>query len=149
KFVEDMYAAFTPLHGHPQFDWIVLDTPPSVSLFTRAALAVAEYVLVPARARRSSVRGTISMLRARKAMGALMGRTPAGIGGLVTHWGEESGSESAIVRLNTALRSSDSQLLDVHIPLSTAIESNPGAAWSARQKYEELVTEVMQYADKG
>lgn len=149
KFVEDLYTAFAPDHGHPKYDWILLDTPPAISLFTRAALAVADYVLVPARARRSSVRGTISILRARQAMAALMGHTPAIIGGLLTHWGEEAASEPAVLRLNTALRSSNAELLDIRIPLSTAIESNPTAAWSARQKYEELVTEVMRYVDNG
>ena len=47
SFVEALYTAFAPQEGHLLYDWIILDTPPSVSLFTRAALAAADYILTP------------------------------------------------------------------------------------------------------
>lgn len=145
KFVAGLYEAFAPEQGYPQFDWIVLDTPPNVSLFTRTALAAADYVLVPARARDSSVRGTLNMLRAHKAMGALMGRTPVLLGCLLTHWGEDNASELSEARLRRIFELRGSQVLDPHIPMSTAIESNPNAASTARKTYDELVEEVMNH----
>jgi Mrp family chromosome partitioning ATPase len=51
KFVGDLYevaAARSDTGGQLIFDWILLDTPPAISLFTRAALAAADTVLIPA-----------------------------------------------------------------------------------------------------
>lgn len=144
KFVAHLYDAFAPREGFTRYDWIVIDTPPNVSLFTRAALAAADIVLVPARARESSVRGTIMMLRAWTAMSALMGRTPAVFGPLLTHWGEDLASERAESRLREILNSVRARVVDHRVPVSVAIESNPNAATGARRVYDELVEEVMQ-----
>jgi cellulose biosynthesis protein BcsQ len=43
---------------------IVLDTPPAISLFTRVALAAADYILLPARPRCSSLSGSQQLLLA-------------------------------------------------------------------------------------
>jgi chromosome partitioning protein len=144
-FVESFYTAFAPLEGHLLYDWIILDTPPNVSLFTRAALAVADYILVPMRARQSSLRGTLNMLEARTAMGALMGRTPKILGGLFTHWGEDSASEAAATSLSLILGTAGSGVLDTRIPVSNAIESNPNAAHNAMKAYRNLAEEVKKY----
>ncbi len=143
RFTEALYTAFAPQEGHLLYDWIILDTPPNVSLFTRTALAAADYVLVPARARNSSVRGTYNMLEAHKAMGALMGRAPRILGGLLTHWGEDSASEDAEARLQVALHGAGSDVLEIHIPVSSAIETSPNAARNAKHAYDELVQEVI------
>jgi chromosome partitioning protein len=145
KFVTNLYETFAPPQGYAQFDWIILDTPPNVSLFTRAALAAADHVLVPARARDSSVRGTLNMLRAWRAMGALMGRTPVLVGCLLMHWGVDNASELAEAHLRRIFEQEGSQVLDPHIPMSAAIESNPSAATAARRAYDELVLEVMNH----
>jgi cellulose biosynthesis protein BcsQ len=49
------------LGGAP--DWIILDTPPSMSVFTRAGLAAAQHVIAPVRPRLASLAGTRNMLR--------------------------------------------------------------------------------------
>lgn len=143
KFVAHLYEAFAPREGFAHYDWIIIDTPPSVSLFTRAALAAADFVLVPVRARDSSRRGTLNMLDGLRTMSALMGRSPQLLGGLLTHWGEDSASENAEKQLADVFNNEGSRLLDPKIPMSVAIESNPGAAYKARQEYERVVEEVL------
>lgn len=142
RFVESVYVAFGSQEGHLLYDWIIIDTPPNVSLFTRVALAVSDYILVPMRARKSSQRGTLNMLEARKAMAALMGRTPNVLGGLFTHWGEDSASHDAENSLALILGTVDSGVLDAKIPVSNAIESNPSAAHNAMKEYKSLAQEV-------
>ena len=146
-FVESLYKAFAPQEGHLLYDWILLDTPPNVSLFTRAALAAADYVLVPIRARPSSVRGTLNMFDAQSAMAELMGRTPKLLGGLLTHWGEDNASQTAQGQLDLILSQQDSKVLDIKVPVSNAIESNPNAARNVKQAYDDLVEEVMADVD--
>ncbi len=145
RFVESVNAAFGSKEGHLLFDWIIIDTPPNVSLFTRAALAASEYILVPARARKSSLRGTLNMLEARKAMGALMGSTPKVLGGLFTHWGEDNASQDTETDLAVILGNVESGVLEVRIPMSNAIESNPIAAHNAMKEYRKLAEEVKKH----
>jgi chromosome partitioning protein len=145
RFVESIYTAFGSQEGHLLYDWIIIDTPPNVSLFTRAALAASDYILVPVRARKSSLRGTLNMLEARKAMGALMGRTPKVLGGLFTHWGEDSASQDAESELRLILGTVGSGVLDARIPVSSAIESNPSAAHNAMREYRNLAEEVKKH----
>ncbi|MGZ3665604.1 MAG: AAA family ATPase [Ktedonobacterales bacterium] len=145
KFVANLYDAFAPREGFTRYDWIIIDTPPNVSLFTRAALAAADFVLAPVRARESSVRGTINMLYALRAMSALMGRTPQLLGGLLTHWGEDTASENAEARLGDVFHNERTRLLDPRIPMSAAIESNPNAARNARLAYDQVVEEVLKH----
>jgi hypothetical protein len=89
------------------------------------------------------------MLDARLAMGELMGRKPTILGGLMTHWGEETSSQAAEGRLQIILNTEGSKVLDVKIPMSSVIESNPNAARNAKQAYDELVTEVMNNVSNG
>ncbi|MGZ6308246.1 MAG: ParA family protein, partial [Ktedonobacterales bacterium] len=145
KFVANLYDAFAPREGFTRYDWIIIDTPPNVSLFTRAALAAADFVLAPVRARESSVRGTINMLYALRGMSALMGRTPQLLGGLLTHWGEDTASENAEARLGDVFHNERTRLLDPRIPMSAAIESNPNAARNARLAYDQVVEEVLKH----
>jgi chromosome partitioning protein len=142
-FAESFYTAFAPREGHLLYDWIIIDTPPNVSLFTRVALAVSDYILVPMRARKSSLRGTVNMFEAQKAMGALTGRMPKVLGGLVTHWGEDSASQDAVNDLQLVFGGVGSGILGTRIPVSNAIESNPSAAHNAMKEYKNLAQEVI------
>lgn len=145
KFVANLYDAFAPREGFTRYDWIIIDTPPSVSVFTRAALAAADFVLAPVRARDSSVRGTSNMLQAKCTMSALMGRAPQLLGGLLTHWGEDTASANAKSQLADVFHNANSGLLDPRIPMSTAIETNPNAARNARIEYDRVVEEVLKH----
>lgn len=146
RFVRDLYTAFCapPQPGQYLFDWIILDTPPAVSLFTRAALAAADYVLVPVRARKSSFVGTVNLLETLDTMSALMGHAPRLIGGVITHWREDATSRNGEVRIRKLFRDVRSDLLATKIPLAVAIENNPALAQNAMHAYDALVGEVLE-----
>lgn len=145
KFVGDLYevAAALSATGTQLYDWIVVDTPPAISLFTRAALAASDYVLIPARARSSSLSGARHMLGARRAMDALMGRQPAVIGCLITHWREDQTSLAGEQKLASVFHGFGIPMLDVKIPLATAIETQPQYAAHAMRAYGQLAEEVL------
>lgn len=145
QFVRDLYAAVAtiPNGPHGAFDWIILDTPPAVSLFTRAALAAADYVLVPARPRDSSAAGTVNMFAALDAMGELMGRKPRLLGGVITHWNDDKSSLDAYAELGGLFESRGSQLMRARIPFSFALEKNPQQAKNAMSAYDDLTEEVI------
>jgi len=147
-FVRDLHTTFASSSSSPHhvFDWLILDTPPAVSLFTRAALAAADYVLVPARARNSSVVGTQNLLATRSTMGALMGHAPLLLGGLLTHWKDDATSQEPEARLQVIFREEGSDLLQTKIPMATAIEGSDGKTpWAshAMRAYDDLVEEVV------
>jgi chromosome partitioning protein len=147
-FVRNLHETFasTATVPHNVFDWIILDTPPAVSLFTRAALAAADYVLVPARARDSSVVGTQNLLATREAMGALMGHKPKLLGGVFTHWKDDVTSQEPEQRIQFIFRDKGSDTLKTRIPMATAIEGSDGKTpWAshALRAYDDLVEEVL------
>ncbi len=145
QFVSDLYDAILPASPGPYgaFDWVILDTPPAISRFTRAALAAADYVLAPARARGSSVSGIRNMFSARDAMAALMGRAPQLLGCVITHWGEDATSRDAYQNLKVLFDGRQSRILDAKIPVAVAIESNSHHAAKAIDAYNALVEEIL------
>jgi cellulose biosynthesis protein BcsQ len=72
------------LNGRP--DWIIIDTPPAMSAFTRAGLAAAHYMLAPVRPRKRSLPGTRNVLTTLQTLNALTGEGANFIGVVVTHW---------------------------------------------------------------
>ena len=50
RFVRDLHAPSVrppQVPNNPPFDWIIIDTGPSMGFFTRSALAASEYVIMP------------------------------------------------------------------------------------------------------
>ncbi len=146
RFVWDLYQAFCALQsfGLEPFDWIILDTPPAVSLFTRAALAASDYVVIPVRARKSSYVGTRNLFDTLDTMSALMGRTPKLLGGVMTHWGEDATSLAVEERMERIFTGQGSSLFESRIPTAVAIETNPAHAKHAVSAYNALVGEVLE-----
>lgn len=130
--------------GSEPFDWIIIDTPPAMSLYSRAALAAAELVLVPVRARESSLSGTLNMFATIDTMAALMGTQPQIIGAVITHWEDNQVSRDSENALRAVLGSRKSGILEAKIPADANIDRAPterktrGAA-----AYEALVEEVL------
>lgn len=145
NFVRDLQSTFASTASSPnnRYDWIILDTPPAVSLFTRSALAAADYILVPARARDSSVVGTQTLLATRATMGALMGRMPSLVGGVFTHWGQDVTSQEPEIRIQTIFRDEGSDTLQTKIPSAVAIEGPAHLATHAVRAYDDLLEEVL------
>lgn len=144
RFVEDLYRLATDRgpESVDGFAWVILDTPPAVSLFTRAALATADIVIAPARARGSSARGTHSALRARHAMNGLMGRGEAAFSCVMTHWQNDQRSRDGRARVQVQVTGLGGHMLTAAIPLSTAVES-PQPPKAIRQAYDAILTEVL------
>jgi len=92
RFARDLHAAsIAPpemMDARP-FDWIIIDTGPSLGLFTRSALAASHFVLMPVSPGVFADVG-VNLLRATiETMGALVGAPIALLGGVVTQWKED------------------------------------------------------------
>lgn len=144
RFARDLYDLAIGIgpQAAKGFHWIILDTPPAISLYTRAALAVADFVIAPARARRSSIRGTVGAIRARQAMNALVGRRELRLGCLLTHWQGDQQSAQQRDGLEIVLTKSGAFLFKAKIPLAATIEKTQVPA-AVRSAYAELVKETM------
>lgn len=121
-FVRSLHdGALVAPNGLP-FDWILLDTPPAQSFYTRAAMAASHYVLLPAHADTLAVLGANRALDTARTMWALMGDGAEVLGGLITRWKRSAEADKAIIALTDALRASGSRLLTPSIPDDTKIE---------------------------
>ncbi|HEU5348416.1 MAG TPA: AAA family ATPase [Ktedonobacterales bacterium] len=153
RFVEDVQKLciqpMAPLGGTP--DWIIIDTPPAMSVFTRAGLAAAHYVLAPIRPRRVSLAGTRNMLKTLRTMSALTGAGTNFMGILVTHWDNLKSSKAfEDIFLPEALQDFGGRVFTSKIPIDNQLESlGPGAKTKGAKAYEALAEEVLQYAEQG
>jgi chromosome partitioning protein len=69
-----------------KFDWIILDTPPGQSFYTRSALAASHYVLVPSAFDTWATIGMNGVLETARAMRGLMGKGVEVAGCLLTRY---------------------------------------------------------------
>jgi chromosome partitioning protein len=136
------------LGGPP--DWIIIDTPPAMSVFTRAGLAAADYVLAPLRPRRVSLAGTKNVLGTLRTMNALIGTRTTFMGVLITHWDELKLSKFfEEILLPQELRGSGGKTFATKIPIDNQLESmEPGSRTKGAKAYEALTEEVVQYAEQ-
>jgi chromosome partitioning protein len=133
-----------------QFDWVILDTPPAISLFTRSALCAADYVIAPARSRPSSVTGTRNMVDTLDTMNALK-HTPAKLlGCLLTHWQEDEHSTETYPDLEALFSGRRSRILASYIPFDVTVEKTHGATQNrARNAYVAAAREVLDHVQHG
>jgi chromosome partitioning protein len=146
--VQDLCAQqIESLGGTPQ--WIIIDTPPAMSVFTRAGLAVADYVLAPIRPRTSSIRGTTNMLKTLQTMSALTGRRATFMGTLITHWDKLKMSQNFEDQvLPDRLRGYGGRIFETRIPIDNQLEPlEPGARTGGAEAYQKLAEEVLRYAN--
>ncbi len=131
--------------GNPQpFDWIIIDTPPAMSLYSRAALAAAKLVLVPVRARQTSLAGTLNMFATIDTMAALMGTQPRIMGAVITHWEDNQVSRDSENALRVPFENRQSGILASKIPVDTNIDrTHAGQKTRAAAAYAALVEEVL------
>ncbi|HEV2236888.1 MAG TPA: ParA family protein, partial [Ktedonobacterales bacterium] len=131
------------------FDWIILDTPPTISLFTRAALCAADYVIAPARSRPSSVAGTLNMVNTLDTMNALKHTPTKLLGCLLTHWQEDEHSTETYPDLEALFSQRRSRILASYIPFDVTVEKTHGATHHrARKAYAEVAREVLGYVQQ-
>jgi len=150
KFARDVQELglqpIAALGGSP--DWIIIDTPPAMSVFTRAGLAAAGYVLAPIRPRRVSLAGTKNMLTTLQTMDALSGIKTTFMGVLVTHWDNlKLSTDFENIDLPRALYDFGGSAFPSKIPFDNRLETlEPGADVKGAKAYEALAEEVLQYA---
>jgi cellulose biosynthesis protein BcsQ len=134
--------------GKP-FDWVILDTPPAVSLFTRSALCAADYVIAPARSRPSSLVGTLNMVNTLDTMNALKHTQTKLLGCLLTHWQEDEHSTETYPFLETLFSQRRSRILASYIPFDVTVEKTHGATHHrARDAYAAATREVIEHVQQ-
>jgi chromosome partitioning protein len=133
------------LGGQP--DWIIIDTPPAMSVFTRAGLAAAQYILAPMRPRRLSLQGTTNMLKTLRTVNALTRNHATFLGAVITHWDDLKQSQDFLdVQLPSALQDFGGEAFKVTIPLDNQLETlTPSANTNGAKAYRSLATEVLQH----
>lgn len=152
RFVRDLQTlAREPLRdGDAPINWVIIDTPPAISLYTRAALCAADYVIVPARARPSSLAGILNLLKTMDAMGELRGTPPKLLGCLLTHWQEDQQSTETYPYLETLFDARHSRILANYIPFTVTTERVHGPGHQhASNAYESVAQEVLDYVQRG
>lgn len=162
QFIADLHQLAIDDDGERVFDWILLDTPPAQSYFTRLALGAADSVLVPAFAESFAVQGLNQVLDTTRTMHVLTGELDHWrervLGALVTRWKPSKTAEIAYAGLRTALDAEGIPIFGFNIPLDDKIEQahqettggkvkhifrltkNPGPA---AQAYDKLAKEVL------
>jgi chromosome partitioning protein len=129
QFVEDV-RSITPQdadgHALPPFDWIIIDTPPAQSFFTRAAIAAADHVLIPAFAETYAVLGLNAVLATIQTMGSLMGPVSQWkdkiIGCAVCRWKPTAVANGSLSELQTGLDAKAVRRLSTFIPLDERVD---------------------------
>jgi chromosome partitioning protein len=131
------------LGGMP--DWIIMDTPPAISVFTRAAIAASNYVLAPIRPRSVSLAGTRNMVRALRTVNALTNKRTTFLGIVLTHWDDLAvNNRFKDLDLPRALQEFGGQEFEAKIPIDNRLDTlEPGARTGGARAYEALAAEVM------
>lgn len=124
RFMSDVHhASLTPPPFEAEvFDWIILDTPPAMSFFTRAALAASHFVLAPAIPRAYAPEGIQNLLETTVAMRALVGSGAEVLGVAVTHWEDVQQLRDAYLELEKVLNAKGVHLFKARIPNDREID---------------------------
>jgi cellulose biosynthesis protein BcsQ len=170
QFVEDV-RSLTPdasqQGAETAFDWIILDTPATDTFYGRAALAAADYVIIPAFAEQYAMQGIAAVLTTAKSMSALMGDTDRWkeriLGCLVTRWKPGPNQNSADFTLTVGLKNDGLTLFTHRIRLDDRVETahrgtNRGGVRSifhltpqmgpAAKDYDEVVKEMLDHVKR-
>ncbi len=151
RFARDVqqlsHQPIASLGGVP--DWIIIDTPPAMSVLTRAGLAAGQYVLAPVRPRRLSLRGTKNMLATLRTVNALMASKATFLGIIVTHWDDLKQSQNfEDLLLPPALQEFGGTAFKIRIPVDNQLEAGtPGAKTRGAEAYRELASEVVSHIE--
>ncbi len=104
-------------------DWIIFDTPPAQSFYTRAALAAADFVLVPINVEAFASSPVNDAVETAETMRALVGGSGVTIlGAVITRWRANSTSKNELGKLQVALPLWGVPLLETMIPYDDKIE---------------------------
>ncbi len=108
---------------HPgAFNWIIIDTPPAQSFYTRAALAAAHYVLIPVNVEAFAIRGIARVLDNATTMRALTGEGTKVLGCVITRWKSSAIANKEEAKLQDDVNSAGGRFFAVRIPFEDKIE---------------------------
>lgn len=163
RFVRDLHAEDTVppkvLDTRP-FDWIIIDTGPSMGLFTRAALAASHDVLMPVAPGAFADMAPDLLVRTVHAMEALTGAHITILGSLLTQWKGDRLQEDLWVKAKSELDGQGIAPFEVMIPDDQTnierahLESGSGAKKmlfshhkksKAAQAYEKALQELLKH----
>jgi chromosome partitioning protein len=115
----------TSIAGAGRFDWIILDTPPAQSSYTRAALAAAHVIILPAIAEPFAAKSINRLVETARTMHGLMGRDGRILGAYAVRWPRRPNrqQQSDLAGLKQSLLTSGPavDLFDALIPEDTRI----------------------------
>lgn len=168
QFIEDLRLLSVSQAGDVPltFDWVILDTPPAQTFFTRIAVAAADYIVIPAFAEQYAVRGLRGVLNTVKTMTALL-QEVAGwqrrmLPVLITRYKTNVVAEAAANALQTNVVVEGMKLSRHRIPLDDKIERAhhetigggwrnvfrlPGQPGPAARAYDDYVKEMLEYVN--
>jgi chromosome partitioning protein len=92
RFVRDLHALTVKLSGEIDFlpfEWIIIDTGPSMGFFTRASLAASNFVIQPVSPGVFADIGVKHLRQTISTMAALIGGPIILLGGIVTNWKDD------------------------------------------------------------
>ena len=108
---------------HSPYDWILLDTPPAQTRYTRAALAAAHEVLVCTGVEVFAAQGVNGLLDTADTMRALMGSGVRVAGAVITRWPRANRAlQDERLKLEEKLARQGVQLLAEPIPLDDKVD---------------------------
>lgn len=120
RFVRDLHdAKVAPpqvLAARP-FNWIIMDTSPSMGFFTRCALAASHYVLMPITPSVFADMGTDLLEQTVRAMRALVNQPIPIVGSLVTQWKDDPINRQLMASAGPSLDLARMSPLTAKIPL--------------------------------
>ncbi len=132
RFVDDLRHLAVPAPAQQNgnastlpYDWIILDTPAGDTFYARAALAAADYILIPAFAETFAVQG-VDRSEMAATMGALTGTTEEAhsriLGCLITRWKPGKAADEALATLRLFLTNEHINIYNTVIPVDDRIE---------------------------
>jgi len=120
RFARDVHTpAMIPppvLEAQP-FDWIIMDTGPTMGLFTRSAIAASHFVLMPMEPSVFADMGTDLLLDTVTTMHALVNKPVTLVGCLITQWKDDALNRSLLATLRNRLAPYGLPIVPTMIPL--------------------------------
>jgi chromosome partitioning protein len=120
RFIRDVHASDLvppPVLATEPFDWIILDTGPSMGFFTRSALAASNFVLMPIAPGAFADLGLYHLRQTVATMQALSGVPIAFVGALITQWKDDRLNNELLVSVKTEMGAAGIRILNTRIPL--------------------------------
>lgn len=160
-------AAQTDQNGALRYQWIIIDTPPAQSTFTRMALAAADFVLVPTFVDTFAVLGINAVVETLRAMHSLCRPDHTWqqqlIGCIITRWKSNRANEAERAQFTDRLAKGGVKVLDIAIPIDDRVEQAIGETSRGRlreifhlgarqspaaQAYTQLAKEIIEYGNQ-